>query len=161
MFNPSFYAKSCLNALSVWTYKIVPLMFPFFILTRLFVNISQPKTHFVDKFFQKAYNTSNGSFQTFFLSTLSGYPMGAKLIATMHEEKQISSAEAKKMLSFCSVSGPMFMLGTVGIAMLNNFKAGIIILISNIIASLINGYACKNHAPCSEKTVCALRKKWG
>lgn len=139
MINPSIYAKSCLNAISVWAFKVLPLMFPFFIFTRLIVNLYQPKPNLMDKFFNKAYHAPIGSFSTFFLSTLSGYPMGAKLICSMHENKQITSAEAKKMLSFCSVSGPMFMLGTVGVAMLGNFKAGIIILISNIIASLLNG----------------------
>ncbi len=139
MFNPSIYAKSCLNAISVWAFKILPLMFPFFIFTRLIVNLSSTKENFMDKFFKKAYHTPSGSFSTFFLSTLSGYPMGAKLICTKFENNQITKEDAKKMLSFCSVSGPMFMLGTVGIAILNSFKAGAIILISNIIASLLNG----------------------
>lgn len=139
MFNPLIYAKSCLDAISLWALKVLPLLFPFFFLTKMIVNLSTPKENFMDKFFNKLYHTPAGSFSTFFLSTLSGYPMGAKLICEKFENKQITSNEAKKMLSFCSVSGPMFMLGTVGLAMLNNFKAGIIILISNIIASLING----------------------
>ena len=65
--------------------------------------------------------------------------MGAKLISCMYESKQINYNQAKKMLSFCSVSGPMFMVGTVGVAIFNNYKVGLIILISNIVASLING----------------------
>lgn len=137
--NPSFYAKSCLNGISVWAFKVLPLMFPFFVLTKLISNFNTPKQNFMDKFFNKLYNVPNGSFSTFLLATLSGYPMGAKLICSMHENNQISSLEAEKMLSFCSVSGPMFMVGTVGVAMFNNFKSGLIILISNIIASLING----------------------
>ena len=146
MFNPSIYAKSCLNAISVWAFKILPVMFPFFIFTRLIVNLNNSQKNFMDKFFTNLYHTPNGSFSTFFLATLSGYPMGAKLICTKFENNQLTKTDAKKMLSFCSVSGPMFMIGTVGVAMLNSFKAGIIILISNIIASLINGliYRGKN-----------------
>ena len=138
--NPSSYAKSCLNGVSVWALKVFPLMFPFFILTKMIASLNTPKENFMDKFFNKVYYAPNGSFSTFFLSTLSGYPMGAKLIAQMHENKQINSTEAKKMLSFCSVSGPMFMIGTVGVAMLSSFKAGVIILISNMVASLLNGF---------------------
>lgn len=139
MIKPNFYAKSCLNAISVWSMNVLPLLFPFFIFTRLIVNINTPKANFMDKFFGKLYHAPVGSFSTFFLATLSGYPMGAKLICTMYDNKQITSSQAKKMLSFCSVSGPMFMLGTVGLVMLKSYKAGLIILISNIIASLING----------------------
>ncbi len=139
MFNPSIYTKSCLNAISVWAFNVLPVMFPFFIFTRIIVNLDSSKQNFLDKFFNKTFNTSSKSFTTFFLSALSGYPIGAKLICAQYENKQISQTEAKKMFSFCSVSGPMFMLGTVGIAILKNFKAGIIILISNIIACLLNG----------------------
>ena len=137
--NPQTYANSCLNAVSVWAIKIFPVMFPFFVFTRIIINLSENKPNFMDKFFNKIYNTPTGSFKTFFLSALSGYPMGAKLICVQFDENKITTNEAKKMLSFCSISGPMFMLGTVGLSILGSYKAGMIILISNIIASLFNG----------------------
>ena len=139
LFNPTLYAKACLNAISVWSFNVLPLLFPFFVFTRLIVSLNQQRQNFMEKYFSKLYRTPTGSFNTFFLSALSGYPMGAKLICTMHENGQATSKEAEKMLSFCSISGPMFMLGTVGIMMLKSYKAGFIILISNIVASLING----------------------
>ncbi len=139
LFNPMAYAKACLNAISVWSLKVLPLLFPFFVLTKLILNLSSPKESFLDKFFFKIYHTPTGSASTFFLATLAGYPVGAKLICEMHKNGQANSKQAQKMLSFCSVSGPMFMLGTVGIGLLFSFKAGIIILISNIVASLLNG----------------------
>ncbi len=139
IFNPTYYAKSCLNGISVWAFKVLPLLFPFFVLTKLINNLSNHKKNSMDKLFCRIYNTPNGSLSTFILSALSGYPMGAKLICDMHKNKQISSEKAQKMLSFCSISGPMFMIGTVGVSMLSNFRAGVIILISNILASLING----------------------
>lgn len=138
--NPQIYAKSCLNALSVWTIKIFPTLFPFFVFTRIIVNLSDNKPNFMDKFFNKLYNTPSGCAKTFFLSALSGYPMGAKLISVQYEENLITSNEAKKMLAFCSISGPMFMLGTVGMSILCSYKAGIIILISNLFSCLINGF---------------------
>ena len=139
MIKPLNYAKACLNGISAWAFNVLPVLFPFFVLTRLIVTLNENKQSFMDKFFCKAYNVSTNSFNTYFLSTLSGYPMGAKLIGTMYENKQISKNEAKKMLSFCSVSGPMFMVGTVGLIMLKSYLAGLIILISNVLASLING----------------------
>lgn len=139
LFNPSFYAQSCLNGISVWALKVLPLLFPFFVLTRIIVGLSSTKQSFMDKFWNKCYNVPSYGFSTFFLSTIAGYPMGAKLISNLYENGQVDSIQAKKMLSFCSVSGPMFMLGTVGIAILRSPKAGILILISNILACIING----------------------
>lgn len=141
--NPALCANSCLNGISVWALNVLPVLFPFFIITKIIVNLSDNKPNPMDKFFNKLYNAPNGSFSTFFLATLSGYPMGAKLICEMYNNKQIDSENAQKMLSFCSVSGPMFMVGTVGVIMLKNYTAGIIILISNVIASLINGLLYK------------------
>lgn len=139
LFNPTIYAKACLNGISVWSLKILPLLFPFFVITRMIVTINSFQINIMEKFFNKVYLSPIGSFNAFFLSALSGYPMGAKLICLMHENGQADTTEAEKMLSFCSVSGPMFMLGTVGVMMLNSKIAGLIILISNIIASLLNG----------------------
>jgi len=114
-------------------------MFPFFVITKLFVETNTHKENFLDKFFAKTYNSPTSAFSVFFMSCLAGYPMGAKLICAYHEQGKISPKQAKRMMSFCSVSGPMFMIGTVGVGIFKSFKAGIIILVANIIAALING----------------------
>ncbi len=145
LFSPKTYANSCLNAISVWAFNVLPTLLPFFILTRLIVNLSSPKPNKMDKFFKKIYHTSNSS-TIYFLSIISGYPMGAKLICNLFEMKRITKNEAKRMLSFCSVSGPMFIIGTVGISFLCSFKAGVIVLISNILASLVNGLIYRGKA---------------
>lgn len=137
--NPMAYAKSSLDAISVWAFKLLPVLFPFFVLTRIIVNLFDDGNSVMDKFFYKLYHT-RCSAKIYFLSVLSGYPMGAKLICNMYELGRIDNIEAKRMLSFCSVSGPMFMIGTVGVGILHSYKAGVIILIANIIASLINGF---------------------
>jgi len=144
IFNPKTCSNSCLNAISVWAINVFPVMFPFFILTRLIVQLSNNKQNFLDKFFSKTYKAPSGSLSIFFLSALSGYPMGAKLICNIYDQGRINTQQAKHMLSFCSVSGPMFMLGTVGIGILKSYKSGLIILISNIIAALINGFIFRN-----------------
>ena len=93
----------------------------------------------MDKFFNNIYRVPKFGFKIFLLSIISGYPMGAKLICTLNEQGIIQKKEAEKMMSFCSVSGPMFIIGTVGVNIFLSYKAGLIILVANIIAALING----------------------
>ena len=93
----------------------------------------------MDKFFNNIYRVPKFGFKIFLLSVISGYPMGAKLICTLNEQDIIQKKEAEKMMSFCSVSGPMFIIGTVGVNIFLSYKAGLIILVANIIAALING----------------------
>ncbi|GAB1475301.1 hypothetical protein MASR2M70_01330 [Bacillota bacterium] len=43
------------------------------------------------------------------------------------------------MLSFCSTSGPLFMLGTVGACMLRSHEAGVLIAFSHYASAIVNG----------------------
>ncbi len=141
--NPNLCASSSLNAVKVWSSSIFPIMFPFFVLSRCIVCVSSSNVNIIDKYFSKFYHCPSGSLKIFFLSLLAGYPMGAKLISIQYSEKNIDKIEAEKMLSFCSISGPMFIIGSVGLSFLLSYKAGLVILISNIIAALINGQIYK------------------
>lgn len=137
--NPKTYANSCLNAISIWSVNVLPVLFPFFVLTNIIIMLSEFKQNKLDKFFSKIYKTNIGASTIYFLSILSGYPVGAKLVTDFYTRGYIDKTQAENMLSFCSVSGPMFILGTVGVCMFNSMKIGLIILISNILASLLNG----------------------
>lgn len=137
--NPKVYIASCLNGISVWAFSVLPTLFPFFILTRLIVSLKSTSTNRLDKFFCKVYRSPSGSLFTFLLSAISGYPMGAKLICANHEYGICNKHEAQKMLSYCSISGPMFMVGTVGVAILNSHLAGLCVAIANVLGALMNG----------------------
>ncbi len=136
--NPKICTNSCLNAINVWGFKVFPVLFPFFILTRLIVEYSTPGSNYFDKKFSSFYKVKHGALPIFSLSVLSGYPMGAKIVSKKFGKDEISQTEAKNLFTLCSVSGPMFMVGTVGVSILNSFKAGLFILIANILGVLIN-----------------------
>jgi sporulation integral membrane protein YlbJ len=78
------------------------------------------------------------------MSILSGYPVGAKLTADIYKSNKINSAQAQTISSFTSTSGPLFIIGTVGIGFFNNQKIGIIVLISHLISALLNGLIYRN-----------------
>ncbi len=151
--NPKEYASSCLDAISVWAIHVLPVLFPFFICARLIINLVGLNYSPMDKFFKKLYHTPTPSFLIFVLSCLSGYPMGAKLIASAYEQGAISKTDAKKILSFTSVSGPMFVIGTVGVGFMSSVKVGVLILVSNILASLINGFIYRGKISKSEEKI--------
>ncbi len=65
--------------------------------------------------------------------------MGAKLIGDLGRVGSITRSEAKRMLTFCSTSGPLFMLGAVGAGMLASPAAGAVIALSHYMGALLNG----------------------
>lgn len=136
--NPSSCMQATSNGLKVWMLNVVPALFPFFILTRILTAINQTSIPALDKFTTKCFRTQNAGL-VYFLSLLSGYPIGAKMISNYYELGAIDKSSAIKMFSFCSTSGPMFIIGTIGIGVFRSAKVGYILLIGHIIGSFLNG----------------------
>lgn len=156
--SPATYIQSSLNAISLWATKVLPSLLPFFIITRSITALVTIQPNPVDRLMNKIYHTGSMSGITLFLSLISGYPMGAKLICNLYEDRYIDRPNAIRMMSFCSVSGPMFMVGTVGVGVLLSFKAGIIIMLANILSALINGLLYRGDATCI-KNECIYSQK--
>lgn len=139
--SPNIYIKSVLDAVSIWTFNVLPAILPFMLLTSLLMQLS-----FIEKIsapfskpFSKLYKTSTHSGYVYILSILAGYPIGSKMIADLYERGKISQNDAFKMSSFCSNSGPMFIIGSVGVGMLFSPTAGYVLFLSHIFSALING----------------------
>lgn len=135
--SPANCMKSTLNGLHIWLVNVLPALFPFFILTKIIISLNQSPIKILDKFTNKFFNINAGLIYT--LSILSGYPVGAKMISNYYELGKIDKTTATDMLSFCSTSGPMFIVGSVGIGIFRSVKIGYILLISHILGSFVNG----------------------
>lgn len=143
--NPKTCMQSTSNGLKVWLVNVVPALFPFFILTRIIIALNQSSVPILDKFTTKCFNTNNAGL-IYFLSLLSGYPIGAKMVSDYYQLGAIDKKSATKMFSFCSTSGPMFIIGTVGIGVFQNAKIGYILLLGHIVGSLLNGILYRGKA---------------
>lgn len=56
----------------------------------------------------------------------------------------MTAEEAERLIAFTNNSGPLFVLGTVGVSLLSNKKIGYILLISHIISCLFVGIIFRN-----------------
>ena len=131
----------------IWGTKILPALLPFFILTNLLSYTSFTNTigKRLSPITKKIYGVGGSAGYIYIMSILSGYPVGAKLTCDLYKNNIISSGQAKSITAFTSTSGPLFIIGTVGIGFFQNQKIGVIVLISHLISALINGliYKCK------------------
>lgn len=145
--NPSKYILSTTKGISVWATKILPSLLPFFFLTKMLISFNS--IHKMSSIFaygtKKLYNCPNISSYIFIMSSISGYPVGAKLISEFYKNKSIDNGDAHRLISFCSTSGPMFIIGSVGTSLFFSKVAGIIIFLSHIISSLLNGLIYRNY----------------
>lgn len=56
----------------------------------------------------------------FIMGIISGYPVGAKIVTEFRKNGDCSRAEAERLLAFTNNSGPLFIIGSVGISMFGN-----------------------------------------
>jgi len=83
----------------------------------------------------------------------SGYPMGAKTVADLCHEKQISLREAQHILSFCNNAGPLFIVGVVGVGLFESSSIGYLLWVAHILAALSVGLLLRIYAKHEVKPV--------
>ncbi len=144
--DPQNSMKSMLDGLLVWLNSVLPALFPFLFLTKLLTNLNMAQllAKKFEKITKKLFNVSGICSYVFLMSLLSGYPIGAKLTAELFNSGKITHAEAVRMNSFCSTSGPLFVVGTVGISLFADKLLGFVILISHILGAVVNGICFRN-----------------
>ena len=123
---PTIALYSARKGISLWLSNVLPALLPFFICANFLHNIGVIRI------------LKSGVFP-FAMSVLSGYPMGAKIVGDLRRGGEISVNEAKRLMSFCSTSGPAFMVGAVGAGMLGSGVLGGIIAASHYVGALLNG----------------------
>lgn len=148
-FDPPTYIAAASAGLKVFCVAVLPALFPFIFLSRLLTDMGAVTrfSRLLSPVTGKIFRTGGISSYIFIVSILSGYPVGAKLVCDCKENGYITGGEALRTSSFCSTSGPMFILGTVGAGMLRSPAAGAVIYISHLIAALINGIIYRGYNP--------------
>lgn len=133
------------KGLSLWANSVVPSLFPFFVATELLMNTNFVNIlgRFLNKIMKPLFNIrGEGSFG-FIMGLISGYPVGAKIACSFRQNNICSKEECERLLSFTNNSGPLFILGTVGISMFGNSTIGFLLLITHILACISVGIIFK------------------
>ncbi len=138
---PSIALNAAQKGITLWASSVLPALLPFFICANFMTALGLPVYigRIFEKPFQKLFGAPGLSAFIFSISITSGYPMGAKLIGDFGRSGAVTRDEARRMLTFCSTSGPLFMLGAVGAGMLASPAAGAIIALSHYFGALLNG----------------------
>lgn len=150
---PKQYLDSCLKGIMLWAVVVLPSLLPFFFLTALLtstgvlIKICKP----FDKIANKLFNLNGIAFYCYAMSVLSGYPVGSKIISELYLNGYINEGESSRMSVLCSTSGPLFTIGSVGIAMFNSKTCGIIIYLSHVVSALLVALCFKNYGKKPQK----------
>ena len=133
--------RAALSGLNIFLHSVFPALLPFFIASDIMTGLG------VVDFFSVLLSPVMGplfrcpgcSSFIWVMSITSGYPTGARITASFCRQKRITAEEAQRILSFCSTSGPLFMVGAVAIGMMGTAEGGTVILISHYSAAILLG----------------------
>ena len=129
------------NALLLCAKTIIPTLFPFFVISGLMLNLGLVEV--LGKIFSPVsrflFKTSGKGAVVFIIGILCGYPTGARVVAKMCKNNELTQEEGERLLAFCNNSGPLFVIGAVGSMMLKNHSIGVFLYIVHVISALLTG----------------------
>lgn len=113
--NPASTFQYAYQGLYQWAVRMVPTLFPFMMLSSIMIysgaDIELGKL--LNVVLKRVYRYSRYGLYAIFMGFLCGFPMGAKVIGELYENKKISRAEALSLLGFCNNIGPAYFLGII------------------------------------------------
>lgn len=139
---PKAAADGVRGGLAICAHTVIPTLFPFMAaadftvrsgLSEIIGKVSAP---FTQKFFRLPGSASCAVF----MSLVGGFPVGARMTAQLIETSCVSKSQGRRMMLFCVNGGPAFVIGAVGAEMLSSVKAGVLIYIALVCASLTVGF---------------------
>jgi sporulation integral membrane protein YlbJ len=139
--------NSAIKGIDLWLNIVFPSLFPFFVASELL-----NKSGFIraagilfEPIMRPLFNVPGAGSFAFIMGITSGYPVGAKITSGLIEEKLINRSEAERLLAFTNNSGPLFIIGAVGVGMFNSSRIGILLLICHILACITVGILLRNY----------------
>lgn len=129
------------NGLVLWATAVIPSLFPFFVATEMlsYTNVVSHLGKWLTPIMRPLFGVPGEAAFAFMMGLISGYPVGAKIVSNFVEREICTKEEAERMLAFTNNSGPLFMIGTVGVTLFGNTTIGILLLITHILACISVG----------------------
>ncbi|MGN1269426.1 MAG: sporulation integral membrane protein YlbJ [Clostridia bacterium] len=137
--------KAAKDGLILWATAVVPSLFPFFVSTELLNNTSIVSYlgKLLNPIMRPLFNVPGEGAFAFLMGLISGYPVGAKIVSNFVENSICTKEEAERMLSFTNNSGPLFIIGTIGISLFGSTTIGVLLFITHILACISVGITSK------------------
>lgn len=151
--------EAAINGAKLVVSAILPTIFPFSVICNLLICYDGITLYskILGPLICKPLGISKNSSFPIVASFICGYPLGAKYSSDIYNLGYIHKDEYERLLNIASNAGPIFILGSVAVAMLNNIKYGYILLIANYLSSIIIGFITKKSSkslkPQTEKKI--------
>jgi len=139
--------KAALDGLNLWFTSVCPALLPFFICVDILIGLGF--VSFIGEILKPLmgplFKVPGAASFALVMSFSSGYPVGARITTMLRKENICTKAEGQRMLSLCSSSGPLFIIGAIATGIMNNPGIGIILVLAHYLSAISIGLIIRNH----------------
>ena len=136
---PERYVDGCLAGFLMWAECVLPSLFPFMIIALVLIKTGAAERASLPlKRVTNFFKLPQSAAICFVLSIFSGYPAGSKVVAEFYDGGALTTADCERLAPLCSTSGPLFIIGSVGLKMFSDKYAGVKIFVAHLLAVLIS-----------------------
>lgn len=129
------------EGIDLWIKAVFPSLFPFIVAMNILVAldffkiIGKP----LKPIMKALFNLPGPAAFVWIAGLTSGYPVGAKMTVDLMNRKTLTPKQGEYLFMFTNNSGPLFLIGTVGVGMLGSKTAGYLLVTIHFLSSLILG----------------------
>lgn len=134
-------AQAVRDALALCAQSVIPALFPFFILSTLFIDTGCADIlgQILAPFIGRLFGISGAGSTAFLLGIIGGYPVGARTVGELCRSGACDREECERLLAFCNNAGPSFILGIAGLGCFGNVKLGAYLYLIHVTAAITVG----------------------
>lgn len=134
-------ASSFTEGLKLWFACVLPSLFPYMFLSAMLSEIPAAGKVSIklSPVSEKVFKINGYAVYAFFLSVVSGYPIGAKTVSDLRVKGLLSETEAVRAAALCSTSSPVFLIASVGGIAFKSTLFGVALFITHILSAFSVG----------------------
>jgi sporulation integral membrane protein YlbJ len=139
--NPKSCISFTISGAKLFFYSVFPSLFPFLVIVNLIFSFGGVEIYskFLGKILCTPLRLPKECSVVLLASLFCGYPLGSRYACELYERNIIDKSTLERLLNIATNGSPLFIIGTVGTAMLHNVFLGYILLISNALSCIIMG----------------------
>ena len=137
-----FRAQECRadlkNGLRLCAENIIPSLFPYLVLSELFVSSLSFSSHknFFNRAFSRLFRLHSSAKSVLLIGTICGFPVGARIAALLYQEGLLDKREAETLCAYANHTGPAFVIGGVGASLFGSVQIGFLFFLSQSCAGI-------------------------
>ncbi len=130
------------EGINLWIACVIPTLFPYLFITTILsgLNVTKVFALKLSPLTRRIFNVNGMASFALFMSLIAGYPIGAKIVADLRKNGQLSPSESVRAACFCSTPSPIFLIASVGKISFNSTLLGWLLFFINILSCIAVGF---------------------